>query len=107
MGRRKGKPQHPPTRHTVLIGNPVTMWEKLAWDIDEFQDIQRLAPDEREPLVYSAINVCIAAWSLENWVVATLKARWREEPDKTGPRLTALEAHLRQQIAAIELPPNR
>lgn len=49
------------------------MWSKLAWDADCFRDIQISYPDEREPLAYAAINVCIAAASLQDWVREHLK----------------------------------
>lgn len=58
---------HPPTRHTVLINNATTMWEKMYWDIAVFEDIQRSYPTENQPLVFSAINACISAWSLQEW----------------------------------------
>lgn len=57
------------TKHTAVIGTVVQMWEKLAWDIDVFEEIQRAYPKEKQPLAYSAINVCIAASSLADWVV--------------------------------------
>lgn len=43
------------------------MWEKMYWDMEVFSDIQRSYPDEGQPLVYAALNACIAAWSLETW----------------------------------------
>ena len=61
------------TRHTVVISDPASMWSKLAWDADCFRDIQTSYPDEREPLAYAAINVCIAAASLQAWVGEFLK----------------------------------
>ncbi|MBA8881669.1 hypothetical protein [Phyllobacterium myrsinacearum] len=67
MSRNKNHPNKGPETHTVTIGDPVAMWEKLAWDVDVFQDIQRSYPAEVQPLVYAAINVCICAKSLEDW----------------------------------------
>jgi hypothetical protein len=55
--------------HTAIIADPVGMWTKLAWDVDAFRDIQVGYPDEAQPLCFAAINVCIAAESLRNWVV--------------------------------------
>lgn len=54
------------------------MWEKLAWDVDVFQDIQRSYPTEEQPLLYSAINVCISAWSLEQWTLAAWTQHLRD-----------------------------
>lgn len=62
-------------QHTVVIGTAVDMWSKLAWDVDVFDDIQRSYPDEALPLAYAAINVCIAATSLRDWVQAAVKQR--------------------------------
>lgn len=56
------------TLHTAIIRDPIDMWSKLLWDADQFRDIQVSYPEERQPLAYAAINVCIAAWSLRNWV---------------------------------------
>ena len=66
--------------HTVLIGDVRAMWEKLWWDVDVFCDVQRAYPDERQPLVYAALNACISAWSLEQWSKAAYKHALR----KTG-----------------------
>lgn len=64
---RRPASKRPPIDHTVVINTPAQMLDKLAWDIDVFDDIQRRAPDEKQPLAYAAINVCIAAESLRNW----------------------------------------
>lgn len=66
------------TKHTAIISDPVSMWSKLAWDADCFRDIQTSYPDEREPLAYAAINVCIAAASLQDWVEESLKRTAKE-----------------------------
>lgn len=55
------------------------MWEKLSWDIAQFDDIQRNSPDLPEPLGFAAINVCIAAASLRDWTVAAFVERRRRE----------------------------
>lgn len=68
-----------PTRHTAVIGDVSTMWQKLAWDIQVFDDIQRDAPQEREPLGFAAVNVCIAASSLRNWTETAFAQRRRRE----------------------------
>ncbi|MBB3572028.1 hypothetical protein [Rhizobium sp. BK491] len=57
-----------PKLHTVLIGDPLAMWEKLSWDVDQFDDVQRSYPTERQPLAYAALNACLAASSLADWV---------------------------------------
>jgi hypothetical protein len=54
--------------HTAIIRGPIDKWSKLLWDADQFRDIQVSSPDERQPLAYAAINVCVTAWSLRNWV---------------------------------------
>lgn len=79
---RKPSTAKSPTVHTALIGDPITMWEKLAWDVDQFQDIQRSYPDETQPLAFAAINVCIAAWSLEQWV----RAAWIKQRRSAGEK---------------------
>tara|TARA_R110000787_G_scaffold51907_8_gene122608 strand:- start:394 stop:966 length:573 start_codon:yes stop_codon:yes gene_type:complete len=61
------------TKHTAIISDPVSMWSKLAWDADVFRDIQTSYPDETQPLAYAAINVCIAATSLQDWVKVCLE----------------------------------
>jgi len=58
------------------------MWEKLAWDVDQYQDIQRSHPREKQPLAFAAINVCIAAWSLGQWV----KCAWKQERRLAGEK---------------------
>ena len=68
--------------HTVVIGSAVDMWSKLAWDVDVFEDIQRSFPNEKQPLAYAAINVCIAAISLRDWVQAAVKHRAGDEWNK-------------------------
>ncbi|WP_181849991.1 hypothetical protein [Thalassospira xiamenensis] len=69
-------------RHTVVIGSAVDMWSKLAWDVDVFDNIQRSFPNEKQPLAYAAINVCIAAISLRDWVQAAVKHRAGDEWNK-------------------------
>lgn len=64
--------------HTAIINDPASMWSKLAWDADCFRNIQTSYPDEREPLAYAAINVCIAAASLQDWVHEFLKRKANE-----------------------------
>lgn len=66
------------TKHTAIIKDPASMWSKLAWDVDCFRGIQTSYPDEREPLAYAAINVCIAAASLQDWVKEFLKRQANE-----------------------------
>jgi len=74
-----------PTSHTAIVGDVAGMWSKLRWDADLFRDLQLAWPDEQEPLAYAAINVCIAASSLRDWVKADLR---RREPraDRPSPK---------------------
>lgn len=58
------------SEHTVVITDVQNMFWKLAWDIKQFDEIQRNQPDFVAPLAYAAINVCIAATSLRDWVVS-------------------------------------
>jgi hypothetical protein len=68
MGRRERRNgEGGPEAHTVLISDPATMWEKLAWDIYVFRKIQAGYPTENQPLAYTALNACIAAASLADW----------------------------------------
>lgn len=55
------------------------MWEKLTWDIQQFDQIQRSNPDIPEPLGFAAINVCISAASLRDWTLAAVMRRRRAE----------------------------
>jgi hypothetical protein len=71
------------TRHTGVIDGSIKMWEKLCWDIECFDDIQRSYPDDEEPLAYAAINVCIAASSLGDWV----EAEWKVKERAVGRRV--------------------
>ncbi len=86
----------PPEVHTVIVGNATTMWEKLAWDVDQYQDIQRSNPQERQPLAFAAINVCIAAWSLEQWA----KTAWMKRKRSCGSEARESEfyALIRQMV---------
>ena len=70
------------TKHTAIISDPASMWSKLAWDADCFRDIQTNYPDEKEPLAYAAINVGLAASSLQDWTKKCLQ-RGAEESDRT------------------------
>ncbi|MBW9113174.1 hypothetical protein JNB88_05865 [Rhizobium cauense] len=80
MARIRSKPSRKPaTAHTGLINDPLSMWEKLVWDVEVFRDIQVSYPEERQPLAYAAINVCIAAWSLAQWVFTAAKRASREQ----------------------------
>lgn len=68
-----------PAQHTVVISDVPSMFWKLAWDIDQFDDIQRNGPDIVEPLAFAAINVCFSATSLGEWVAAAYVTRIRSE----------------------------
>lgn len=65
-------------KHTAIISDPVDMWSKLVWDVDVFRDIQASYPDEVQPLSYAAINVCIAATSLQDWAKTSLEQKSKE-----------------------------
>jgi len=75
------------------------MWEKLSWDIAQFDDIQRGSPDLPEPLGFAAINVCIAAASLRDWTVAAFVERRRREkrPVKERDVIEHIFEHVPQQ----------
>ncbi|NTG20647.1 hypothetical protein G6L00_09400 [Agrobacterium rhizogenes] len=73
-------PNSPPEVHTAIITDANTMWEKLCWDVEQYQEIQRSYPKERQPLAFAAINVCIAAWSLEQWA----KTAWMQQARAGG-----------------------
>ncbi|WP_158266327.1 hypothetical protein [Allosphingosinicella deserti] len=75
------------------------MWTKLTWDAEVFREIQIAYPDEPEPLAYAAINVCIAAQSLRNWVENSLaiEARKRKEKFSADLFLADLYYHIPQQ----------
>ncbi len=95
MRRNSSRSGKSPTLHTAIIGDVGGMWSKLAWDVDVCRDVQTSYPNERQPLAYAAINVCIAAWSLQNWVnsAAARQARARGEKfDKAAYRSAILDA---------------
>ncbi|MBO9195043.1 hypothetical protein J5277_13110 [Rhizobium sp. 16-449-1b] len=71
----------------MLITDVVTMWEKLYWDVEQYQDIQRSHPHERQPLAFAAINVCIAAWSLEQWARTAWLSNIRNDSRKADGNL--------------------
>lgn len=77
MSRNSSGDGGDPTLHTAVIADVPTMWEKLTWDIAQFDDIQRSSPDLREPLGFAAINVCISASSLRDWTVAAFVRKRR------------------------------
>lgn len=72
MSRPPQKSPHPPTLHTAIIGDAGEMWSKLAWDADVYRDVQVGYPSEPQPLAYAALNVCISALSLRDWVETEL-----------------------------------
>lgn len=94
MSRRP--PTKSPDVHTVLVVDAITMWEKLCWDVDQYQDIQRSYPQERQPLAFAAVNVCIAAWSLENWAWTAWSKKMRKEGKEASN--TAFRAKVRQNV---------
>ena len=100
MARRtKQSSEDTPTRHTVVLSDVESMYWKLTWDIQQFNDIQRNSPDFVEPLAYAAINVCIAARSLRDWTVSTFVEQRRAEkrPIKESDVVDHILAHVTQQ----------
>lgn len=77
MNRRKST--RSASEHTVVITDVQNMFWKLAWDIKQFDEIQRNQPDFVAPLAYAAINVCIAATSLRDWVVSEVRSLRRDQ----------------------------
>lgn len=73
------KPGRPPLQHTAVVGRVADMWSKLSWDIHMFREIQFTYPEEEQPLGFAAINVCIAASSLEDWAVVDLGRETSDE----------------------------
>jgi hypothetical protein len=96
MGTRKRANGGDPRKHTAIIGDVETMWQKLVWDIHQFDQIQRSNPDLREPLGFAAINVCIAAASLADWAVSSVVSRRREEGQPTTD--AAVRAHIHAHV---------
>ncbi len=75
MTRPSSRSGRPATTHTAIIGDVAEMWSKLRWDTDVFRDLQMEHPKEPEPLGYAALNVCIAAASLRDWVKVEIRRR--------------------------------
>lgn len=88
-----------PVTHTAAIANVEGMFWKLAWDIDQFDDIQRGRPELIEPLAFAAINVCISATSLRDWVAATYVSQMRENGQSAAKSevVDHIYRHVRQQ----------
>lgn len=89
-------PPLPPTVHTAIIRDAGDMWSKLAWDADVYRDVQISYPSETQPLAYAAINVCIAATSLRDWVASEVARRARAAGLKYDEK-----AHLTAMYAAV------
>lgn len=83
-------------KHTAIISDPVGMWSKLAWDVRIFRDIQVSCPDEVQPLAYAAINVCIAAASLQDWAETFLERKSKEAQESWNK-----DAFYRDVVATI------
>ncbi len=103
MSRKSSK--KPPELLTVLVADAVTMWEKLAWDVDQYQDIQRSHPKERQPLAFAAINVCIAAWSLEQWAKTAWiqKERLKTEKETDSAFYSIVRQHVPSQGICVDI----
>lgn len=99
MATRKRSVGGDPRKHTAIIGDVETMWQKLVWDSHQFDQIQRGNPDLKEPLGFAAINVCIAAASLADWTVASVVARRRDagKPTTDAKVREHIYAHVPQQ----------
>lgn len=87
--------QGPPEIHTVLIHDPHSVWEKLAWDVWIFEELQRSRTDKQR-LSYAAINVCVAASALQDWASNHFK-RTKGRDDKAFD--TALAERVPHQAA--------
>ncbi|NGO62317.1 hypothetical protein G6N76_01420 [Rhizobium daejeonense] len=55
------------------------MWEKLAWNVEELEDIQRMQNDEFQPLCYAFLDACITAQCLQHWVLHHLGMQGKEK----------------------------
>ncbi len=86
----------PPTVHTAIIRDAGDMWSKLAWDADVYRDVQVGYPNETQPLAYAALNVCIAATSLRDWVASEVARQAR-----AGGLNFDEKAHLAAMYAAV------
>jgi hypothetical protein len=88
-----------PERHTGVITDAPGMFWKLAWDIDQFDDIQRNDPSLEEPLAFAAINVCISASSLRAWTVTSYVAQQRLKGNKISDKEVSdhIYQHVEQQ----------
>ena len=96
---RKATSNENPARHTVVISDVESMYWKLSWDIQQFDEIQRNYPEVVEPLAYAAINVCISAVSLRDWTVATFVAKSRANGKKVKESIVVdhIHKHVLQQ----------
>lgn len=97
--RRRGSSGEGAGRHTAVVVDVPSMWEKLVWDVDKFEEIQRDHPDLPEPLGFAAINVCISASSLRHWAVGAFRRRRRAEGEPVSERdvLDHIYAHVPSQ----------
>lgn len=102
MARRKksrhSDPERSPKDHTVIVSDVQQMWEMLYWNVEVFGDIQRSYPVEYMPLAYSALNVCIASSSLQDW--SKKRASRDTKVRGSGTRWSAkeFEEHLYRRI---------
>lgn len=90
-----------PTIHTAIIGDVAGMFSKFAWDLQQFRDIQSAWPSEQQPLAYAAINVCLAASSLQDWVATEMVRRGRAAGQKItqSSAISAIHAAIPAQVA--------
>lgn len=82
-----------PTVHTAVISDVAGMFSKFAWDLQQFRDIQSTLPSEQQPLAYAAINVCLAASSLQDWVATEMVRRGRASGRKITQSSAVSEIH--------------
>lgn len=68
MSRTSRKDRPPVEKRTLILRNALTAWEKLAWNVDQLEDVQRLQNDEMQPLCYAFLDACVAAQCLQEWV---------------------------------------
>lgn len=96
---RRNREAGDPRQHTAVISDVQSMWEKLTWDVVQFDELQRSMPDLPQPLGFAAINVCLSASSLRDWTAtAWVKARRASgKPASRDEVVAYIYAHVPQQ----------
>ncbi len=75
MERPRKPARRPVQQRTLILKDALSMWEKLAWNVDVLEDIQRLQNDEFQPLCYAFLDACITAQCLQEWVCQQLETK--------------------------------